>query len=254
MPSLLSDLSRAQRVHSAYMLDNVSMAMFRTIVGGHAPHPALGGSEGARARRRLHDLGILTPGGELSDHATEIIEPMSQPTSRTQIDVTGDPTRSRCIWIRNGRCTIATPNPDATLTLSSLPTSDLGRDLITWLGVRPLPEATDREPLLCNPTDLVEFCSALSADDHVSALRVADRAMHPTQRYLLSEVLRHGATIWAIRHEPIAHPSSTCTTIAVDSGHDGWRLGTSTGHATDGIIRLSPVGVAAIYVGLSHVA
>ena len=253
MPSLLSDLNRVQRAHSSYILDNVSMAMFRTIVGGHAPHPALGGPEGARARRRLHDLGILTPGGGLSDHASEIIEPMSQPTSRVQIDITGHTARSRCIWIRNGRCTIAAPNADATLTLSSVPISDLGRDLITWLGVRPLPEATERETLLCSPTDLVEFCSALSANDHVSALRVSDRAMHPTQRDLLSEVLRRGATVWAIRHESIAHPSPTRTTIAVDSGRDGWRLGTSTRHATDETMRLSPVGVAAIYVALSHV-
>lgn len=253
MPSLLSDLNRAQQLHPTYVLDSVSMAMFRTIVGGHAPHPALGGPEGARARRRLHDLGILTSGGELSDHATEITEPMSQPTSRLQIGVTGLLTRSRCVWIRSGRCTIAAPNADATLTLSSLPTSDLGRDLITWLGVRPLPEATGRERFLCNPSDLVDFSSALSANDHVSALRAANRAMHPTQRDLLAAVLRNCAKVWTITHEPIAHPSPARTTIAVDSGRDGWRLGTASGPTTHETLTLAPVGVAAIYVALSHV-
>lgn len=231
-------------------LDAVSLALLRTISSGRAPHPALGGPAGARARRRLVAQGAITAFGELTEESRHLVAPIERADRTLQIHVAGAWPRSRQIWTDGSRSTALTPRPDGTLTISSCRHRHLGAELTTWLGIRPLPEPTRRTARVVEAGDLIELSAALSAGDHGAAAALASQPMRASRRHLFGELVSGNATAWTIDALPVGRPERHRSVTAIDAGRDGWWLSSALeGARSDELV---PVGVAAVYVALSQ--
>ena len=147
-----------------------------------------------------------------------LLEPLRRPRFRLLARVHGPTERRRAIWVGERAATVATPHPDGTLALRHEEPSRIGADLVSWLGVRPLPEREGRSAWSCRPLDLT---------------------MPGTH------------TAWVVERR-VDDPASMRWVAAVDAGRDGWR--TASGSAADrrSANTFRPVGVAAVYVALSH--
>ena len=200
-------------------LDPPAVALLRALaVGGAARHPVFGGPAGQAARRLLTDQGALDADGALTPPTTTLLEPLRRPRFRLLARVHGPTERRRAIWVGERAATVATPHPDGTLALRHEEPSRIGADLVSWLGVRPLPEREGRSAWSCRPLDLT---------------------MPGTH------------TAWVVERR-VDDPASMRWVAAVDAGRDGWR--TASGSAADrrSASTFRPVGVAAVYVALSH--
>jgi len=219
MTLLAPDNRRLQHRGSTLRLDPPALALLRVLVSGReAQHPVFGGPLGLAARRLLIDQGALHPDGSPTSSSRALLGPVRCATVRVHARVSEPVTRDRTIWITDQGATVATPHADGTLALRLEDPSDVGAGLVSWLGVRPLPEREGRAAWSGDP-----------ADPHV----------------------RDAHTAWLVERH-VAHPAAMRWVGAIDAGHDGWRIARGS-HVDRGVhASFEPVGVAAVYVALSH--
>jgi hypothetical protein len=219
MTLLAPDNRRLQHRASTLRLDPPALALLRALASGRAAqHPVFGGPVGQAARRLLIDQGALHPDGTPTPSSRALLGPVRCATVRVHARVSEPVERDRTIWITDQGATVATTHADGTLALRLEDPSDIGAGLVSWLGIRPLPELEGRAAWSAEPAD---------------------------------PQVPNAHTAWLVeRHGP--HPAATRWVGAVDAGHDGWRIARGSHVDRDAHACFEPVGVAAVYVALSH--
>ena len=231
------------------VLDQLSLALLRTLTSGATMHPALRGPAGELAAARLAAIGAITTRGTLSADARRLLGPITTAPRRLSMLALGAEARRRQVWVGSESTTTATPHADGTITLSSIPTTALGADLLTWLAVRPLPEPPGRATRVCRSDELLRLAADLASQRHEAALATL-RGVPSSRRRLIADVLGGSASAWSVT-STVGHARHTVVT-ALDVGAQGWWLHTSLASDCDGDIPLAPVGVASVYVALAR--
>lgn len=219
MTLLAFDPPRTHDSAMALRLDRASFALLRALAsGGAAYHPVFGGTLGREAFRRLVDQSAITADGSLLPTTVQLLTPLRRPTNRLVARISDPTARCRTIWSTSSEATVATHRDDGTVMLRSCAPTAIGSELVTWLGVRPLPEPP-RRSTWSGPIDDPRFPLT---HVHWSIERICDK------------------------------PRSRSTIAAIDAGHDGWRLARQALHRDGTVARFEPVGISEIYLALSH--
>lgn len=219
MTLLAPDNRRLHDESTMLRLDPPALALLRALVtGGAAQHPVFGGPAGQAARRLLLDQAAIDSGGGLSPSTWALLGPLRRPSRRLQAQVSGPTGRHRTIWVGDHGATVATPLSDGTIVLRRADPTHIGAELVSWLGIRPLPERSGRSSWTACPLDP----------------EVPD-----------------AQTTWIVERHA-GNPASRCWVSAIDSGRDGWRTASGSGSHRPRTVTFEPVGVATIYVALSH--
>lgn len=218
MTLLAPENRRLRHPPTVFRLDAPALALLRALATGGARHPVFGGPSGQAAHRLLVDQGAIAADGRLTPPTRAMLEALRHPSRRLQVSVRGTTERHRTIWIGDQAATVATPRPDGALVLRLTDPAHIGAELVSWLGVRPLPEREGRTGWSASPLDLGT----------------------PDAR-----------TAWVIeRHS--GDPAAMRWVAAVDAGREGWRMASGSAEDRQATCTFAPVGVAAIYVALSH--
>ena len=202
MTLLAPDNPRLHREAMMLRLDPPAIALLRALVtGGAARHPVFGGPVGQAARRLLTDQGAIDPDGELTPPTLTLLGPCG---ARPGACRRAWAARVRTSSARSGLVNVARPSarhsPTAPSCFASKNPSRFGAGLVSWLGVRPLPERGAGEP---------------------------GRPVHSTSRC-------RTRTAWVVERHA-GNPTRCAGSPPIDAGHDGWRTATGPRSPTSGV-------------------
>lgn len=199
---------------------------------------------------RLLAQGLIGPDGELSDRGWRLCEPLASPERVLRLTRIDTRAAHRRIWIAGPRAVIADPLGSDASTFTEIPIDELGRQLVTWLGIRPLPAPPDRRPRPCRPTALTRRAEEDALGRGTES--PVDLTSRPPRDRRRLDVDEDDATTWVITESTDGHLTRRLT--ALDGGREGWWLAGDTHAPDDDDVLLHPCDVAAVHVAVAAYA